>query len=189
MEETPRHLFLPEDLRARAVENRALPIAHGQTISQPLVVAAMTEALALTAEAKVLEIGTGSGYQTAILASLARQVFTVEFDRRLSAEAERVLTSLGHRNITFHVGDGFSGWPEEAPFDGIIVTAAPARIPLPLMDQLKLGGRLVIPVGPADSSQELLLVNRETTGFSERTLMPVRFVPFRRAGEANPPPE
>ena len=147
IEQTRRDLFVPEDYRDRAYENNALPIGEGQTISQPFIVAIMTQKLALTGTQKILEIGTGSGYQAAILSQLCAEVITMERIAELSQPAQQVLAELGVENITFCIGDGTLGWPEEAPYDGILVTAAAPRIPEPLYQQLTLGGRLVIPIG------------------------------------------
>lgn len=175
----PRHLFVPEDLRRFAYADEPLPIGEGQTISQPYIVAYMTEALKLRGTEKVLEVGTGSGYQTAILAELSREVLTVEVVGSLSARAQEVLERLGYRNIRFRVGDGWLGWPEEAPFDAMMVAAAASEIPPALEQQLAPGGRLIIPVGV--EFQELCLVTRTRKGFGRDRLLPVRFVPLIRA--------
>ena len=159
----------------------ALPIGHGQSISQPSLVALMTEALALNKTDKVLEVGTGSGYQAAILAELADKVLTVEIVEPLAREAERTLSELGYRNIRVRVGDGYQGWPEEAPFDAIIVTAAPDHVPPLLLNQLAVGGRLLLPVGRF--FQTLELYRRTTEGYERKTLTLVRFVPLIRQGE------
>jgi protein-L-isoaspartate(D-aspartate) O-methyltransferase len=175
----PREAFVPPDLAARAYDNRPLPIGHGQTISQPLIVAVMTHLLRLRPEARVLEVGTGSGYQTAILAELAREVVTIEVVAALAADAEAKLRALGYRNVACRVGDGAEGWPEQAPFDGIMVTAAAPGIPPPLLDQLAPGGRLVLPLGRDPLSQELLLIEKDAGGaLHERHLFPVAFVPL-----------
>jgi protein-L-isoaspartate(D-aspartate) O-methyltransferase len=176
MSKIPRHRFVPEHLRKRAYDDEPLPIGHAQTISQPYIVAYMTEALALTGTERVLEVGTGSGYQTAVLAEVAKEVLTVEIVAPLSQGAEEVLGELGYANIRFRTGDGADGWPEEAPFDAIMVTAAPAVVPRALTDQLGEGGRMVIPVG--EYSQELVLVRREGGRLSESRLLGVRFVPL-----------
>jgi protein-L-isoaspartate(D-aspartate) O-methyltransferase len=176
MRAVPRHEFVPEHLRAEAYEDRPLPIGDGQTISQPFVVAAMTDLAKVEPTSRVLEIGTGSGYQTAVLATLAAEVYTIEIIESLAERAETALRRLGLDNIQFRVGDGHTGWPEAAPFDAIIVTAAPAEVPAALLDQLAVGGRLVIPVGEAD--QELLEITRGPTGFHRRSVFPVRFVPM-----------
>jgi protein-L-isoaspartate(D-aspartate) O-methyltransferase len=176
----PRHLFVPEHLRGQAYDDGALPIGEGQTISQPYIVAIMTSLLALKGGERVLEIGTGSGYQTAVLAEMAGEVFSVEILEGLSERARDLLGRLGYRNVTFRTGDGYRGWEECAPYDGVIVTAAPTHVPPALLDQLKAGGRLVLPVG--DEEQELLKVVREEKAFREEWTLPVRFVPM--TGEA-----
>jgi len=180
MRRVQRHLFLPESLRAEAYADRALPIAHGQTISQPYIVALMTELAALRPDARVLEVGTGSGYQAAVLAVLVREVYTIEIVEPLAAEARERLRRLGHANVWVRAGDGYRGWPEKAPFDAILVTAAPPEIPAPLLEQLAPGGRLVAPVGR--DRQELVVVERREGGWSRRTVLPVLFVPM--TGEA-----
>jgi len=176
MRAVPRHRFVPEPLREQAYADHPLPIGLDQTISQPYIVAYMTEALALKGGEKVLEIGTGSGYQAAVLAEIADSVFTIEILKPLADRASEDLRELGYKNVYVLCGDGYQGWPEHAPFDAIIVTAAPDHIPQPLKDQLKIGGRLVIPVGTR--YQELLLITRTEKGFEERRLLPVRFVPM-----------
>ncbi|HET7789837.1 MAG TPA: protein-L-isoaspartate(D-aspartate) O-methyltransferase [Gemmatimonadales bacterium] len=173
----PREWFLPDALAPRAYEDGPLPIGAHQTISQPYIVALMTECLAPRRTHRVLEIGTGSGYQTAVLARLARHVYTIERIPTLLAEAERRFSRLGLRNVLARLGDGAQGWPEAAPFDRIIVTAAAPRVPEPLMDQLAPEGRLVIPVGDA-AAQELLVVERAPAGWRERRVEGVRFVPL-----------
>ena len=179
MRAVPRPHFVPEDERAHAHHDTPLPIACGQTISQPSLVAFMTENLALTPASRVLEVGTGSGYQTAILAELAANVFTVERIEQLVREAQTRLTALGYRNINFRIGDGALGWAEEAPFDAIIVTAAAATVPLALTGQLRMAGRLVIPLGPPHGEQKLLLVEKLADGELRATnLLDVRFVPL-----------
>jgi protein-L-isoaspartate(D-aspartate) O-methyltransferase len=173
----PRHRFVPEDESFAAYADGPLPIASGQTISQPYVVAAMTQLAAITASSRVLEVGTGSGYQTAVLAVLAAEVYSIEIHAELSATATSRLLAVGLDNVNLHVGDGWSGWPEAAPFDAILVTAAPPAVPPALASQLAIGGRLVIPVGIAH--QELMLVTRDAPDrFRERTVFPVRFVPM-----------
>ena len=185
----PRERFVPADLAARAYDNRPLPIGHGQTISQPLIVAVMTHLLRLRPDARVLEVGTGSGYQTAILAELAKEVVTIEVVEELAAEARRRLEALGYRNIEYRVGDGAAGCPERAPFDGIIVTAAGPEIPPALIEQLAPGGRLVIPIGPDPLSQHLVLVEKDAQGqVSRRRLFPVAFVPLTGAAPREQPP-
>jgi protein-L-isoaspartate(D-aspartate) O-methyltransferase len=176
MREVPRHEFVPQDLAESAYEDNALPLKLGQTISQPYIVAYMTQVLELQGTERVLEIGTGSGYQAAVLAKIVPEVYTIEILPELMEQAAAVLSRLGFRNIHFRVGDGYLGWPEQAPFDRIIVTAAPNRIPPPLIDQLKVGGRLVIPVGSID--QNLIVVEKKDSGITNRTTIPVRFVPM-----------
>jgi protein-L-isoaspartate(D-aspartate) O-methyltransferase len=180
----PREQFVPADLAARAYDNRPLPIGHGQTISQPLIVAIMTHLLRLQPEARVLEVGTGSGYQTAILAELAKQVVTVEVIEPLAAAAKTKLRALGYDQIEFRTGDGATGCPERAPFDAIIVTAAAGTIPQALLDQLAPGGRLVIPIGGDPLAQDLFLVEKDHEGgVHRRRLFPVAFVPLTGTGE------
>jgi len=175
---TPRHLFVDEALAHRAYEDTALPIGHNQTISQPFMVAHMSELLLADGPLdKVLEIGTGSGYQTAVLAQLVERVFSVERIQALQERAKERLAELKLRNVVFRWGDGWEGWPALAPYNGIIVTAAAAEVPQALLDQLAPGGRLVIPVG-AGEVQQLMLIVREETGFSRRLLDSVRFVPL-----------
>ena len=177
----PRERFLPEELRPYAYENRPLPIGHGQTISQPLIVAMMTEALHLTGREKVLEVGTGSGYQAAVLAELAAEVVTVERVAALAEGAAAVLAELGYRNVRVRVAGETLGWPDEAPYEGIIVTAGAPQVPRSLLDQLAPDGRLVIPVGARDV-QELLLVVNTRHGLTTRRLGPCRFVPLVGSG-------
>lgn len=175
---TPRHLFVDEALAHRAYEDTALPIGHNQTISQPYMVARMSELLLAAGPLdKVLEIGTGSGYQTAILAQLVERVFSVERIQSLQDRAKERMSELNLRNVVFRWGDGWEGWPALAPYNGIIVTAAASVVPQALLDQLAPGGRLVIPVGAGDE-QELLLIVREEQGFARHTLDSVRFVPL-----------
>ena len=179
MRAVPRERFVPAAGRALAHRDTALPIACGQTISQPSLVGYMTRRLALTPASRVLEIGTGSGYQTAILAELAHSVFTIERIETLAREAQALLGQLGYRNIQFRLGDGALGWPEEAPFDAIIVTAAAISVPAAFPVQLKTGGRLVIPIGPSHGDQELVLVEKSAEGeLRETDLLGVRFVPL-----------
>lgn len=177
MRHVPRHHFLPPLLSAFAYMDGPLPIGNGQTISQPSLVAMMTEALAIRKTDKVLEVGTGSGYQAAVLAELAGKVLTVEILEPLARQAERALAELGYKNIRVRVGDGYLGWPEEAPFDAIIVTAAPDHVPQPLLDQLAVGGRLILPVGPSHL-QTLELYRRTSEGYERKSLTLVRFVPL-----------
>jgi protein-L-isoaspartate(D-aspartate) O-methyltransferase len=176
MEKVSRHVFVPENMRKFAYKDEPLPIGKGQTISQPYIVAYMTEVLQLTNNGKVLEVGTGSGYQAAILAEIADEVFTVEIIDELSKSAQEVLLAEGYTNIHFRIGDGASGWEKNAPYDAIIVTAAPPEVPSALQDQLKVGGRMVVPVG--DAFQELVLIVREKRRFRKKKLLPVRFVPL-----------
>lgn len=179
IERIPREAFVPESFKDQAYENRALPIGHGQTLSQPQVVAAMTQALEAGRRTKVLEIGTGSGYQAAVLSRLCRRVYTVERYRDLLDLAERRFVDLRLHNITARVGDGWKGWPEQAPFERIIVTAAPPQVPGALVDQLREEGILVVPVGRSARDQQLLRVRRDRDGkVSEEVLAPVRFVPL-----------
>lgn len=175
----PRERFVLPSMQHMAYDNTALPIAEGQTISQPLIVALMTEMLEPQPDDVILEVGTGSGYQAAVLSPLVRAVYSVEIVPELAESAARVLAELGYDNVTVRSGDGYAGWPEHAPFDGIIVTAAADEIPPPLLEQLRPGGRLVIPVGPSAGHQELLLVEvDEQGGIARRSVLPVRFVPL-----------
>jgi protein-L-isoaspartate(D-aspartate) O-methyltransferase len=176
MEKVPRHLFVPEELRAYSHADEPLPIGDGQTISQPYIVAYMTEALGLRGRERVLEIGTGSGYQTAVLAEVAAEVYTVELIPDLASRARRTLDELGCRNVRFKIGDGTGGWPEFAPFDAVLVTAAAARIPPALEDQLGRGGRLVCPVGTG--FQELVRLQKRRRTMKRERLLAVRFVPL-----------
>ncbi len=176
MREVPRHLFVPEDIRDQAYLDEPLPIGDGQTISQPYIVARMTELLELSGDEKVLEIGTGSGYQAAILARLAGEVYTIEIREALGRAAERRLRELGFANVHSRVGNGYRGWPEAAPFDGILVTAAPETIPQTLIDQLAVGGRMVVPVG--SYIQDLILLTKTVDGVAQQKIVPVRFVPM-----------
>jgi len=172
----PRHLFIPEGLRGCAHADEPLPIGQGQTISQPYIVAYMTEALGLQGGERVLEVGTGSGYQTAVLAEIVREVWTVEIVESLALQARSILDSLGYANIHYRVGDGSGGWPGSAPFDAVIVTAAAARMPESLEGQLGPGGRMIVPVGT--DLQELFIVRREKKGLTRERLLAVRFVPL-----------
>lgn len=180
MAAVPRHLFVPSDLVPSAYADQPLPIGHEQTISQPYIVALMTELAGLARNERVLEVGTGSGYQAAVLAEIADSVYTIEIVEPLATEAAERLRRLGYANVRVRCGDGYRGWPERAPFDAIVVTAAPDHVPQPLIDQLALGGKLVIPVGSA--LQELLEVTKTADGVVERRVLPVRFVPM--TGEA-----
>jgi protein-L-isoaspartate(D-aspartate) O-methyltransferase len=172
----PRHLFVPPELVGQAYEDHPLPIGHGQTISQPYIVAFMTEALRLKGGETVLEVGTGSGYQAAVLAEIAARVYTIEIVAPLADEARKRLKTLGYANVEVRAGDGYLGWPEAAPFDAIMITAAAPRVPEPLERQLKDGGRLILPVG--DEWQELVLVTRRGAQYDEKRVLPVRFVPM-----------
>jgi len=175
----PRHRFVPAAQQDHAYENRPLPIGHGQTISQPLIVAAMTELLGVGPGDRVFELGTGSGYQAAVLAERGVQVFSVEIVEPLGRRARATLERLGYDNVATRIGDGYDGWPGEAPFDGIIVTAASDHIPPPLIQQLKPGGRLLIPVGNRYQTQKLVLLGRSPQGrVTTRELLPVTFVPL-----------
>jgi protein-L-isoaspartate(D-aspartate) O-methyltransferase len=176
MRKVARHLFVPPALAGQAYEDHPLPIGHGQTISQPYIVAFMTEALGLRGGETVLEVGTGSGYQAAVLGEIAARVYTIEIVAPLAEEAASLLKRLGYANVEVRAGDGYLGWPEAAPFDAIMVTAAAPRIPEPLKQQLKDGGRLILPVG--DEWQELVVVTRRGDRFEERRVLPVRFVPM-----------
>ncbi len=176
MGKVPRHRFVPESVKHLAYADGPLPIGSGQTISQPLIVAYMTEAAAVSKEKKVLEIGTGSGYQAAVLAELAREVYTIEIIPELAEKARRVLSELGYQNIFVKTGNGYLGWPEHGPFDAIIVTAAPEEIPKTLVDQLAINGKMVIPVGIL--YQEMIILTKTRDGVSQKSTLPVRFVPM-----------
>jgi protein-L-isoaspartate(D-aspartate) O-methyltransferase len=179
----PRHEFVPQDVRPFAYENRPLPIGNDQTISQPFIVAIMTHLLDLEADDRVLEIGTGSGYQAAVLASLVDEVFTIEIVPQLGERAGATLQRLGFTNVHTRIGDGYRGWPEEAPFDAIIVTAAAGQVPPPLVEQLKAGGRMIIPVDGNLAAEQLTLIEKRMDGsVTSRQVMAVRFVPFTRDG-------
>jgi protein-L-isoaspartate(D-aspartate) O-methyltransferase len=177
MRTVPRHEFVPEHLREVAYDDCALPLDHGQTISQPFIVAFMTEELELQPEHRVLEIGTGCGYQAAVLSLLAKEVFSIEIIEAMVQEAEQRLRRLGFTNVHVRCGDGHQGWPEQAPFDAVIVTCAPESIPTPLMEQLREGGRMMIPVG-ARGVQELILLVKEDGSLRQTKTMQVRFVPM-----------
>jgi len=181
MSKVPREQFVPADMRAASYTDGPLPIGYGQTISQPYIVAFMTEQLRLSSKDRVLEIGTGSGYQAAILAELVAEVYTIEIIEPLAKSAEATLRRLGYKNAQVKVGDGYKGWPEHAPFDAIIVTCAPDKVPQPLTDQLKEDGRMIIPVGDR-FAQELYLLEKKNGRLKESAVLPVRFVPM--AGEA-----
>ena len=180
MRDLPRHLFVSPSRQAEAYADKPLPIGDDQTISQPYIVALMTELLRPEADDVILEIGTGSGYQAAVLARLARQVYTIEIIPRLAQEAEQRLADMGFSNVRVKAGDGYLGWPEQAPFDGIMVTAAPPEIPPALLAQLKRGGRMVLPVGESDRTQQLLVLEKSKTSDEVvgRNVIPVRFVPM-----------
>ena len=185
MREVPRHLFVDAAERARAYEDSPLPIGGHQTISQPYIVALMTELLDLSPQERVLEIGTGSGYQSAVLSRVCREVYSIEIVPDLAREAANRLRELGYSNVVVREGDGYGGWPENAPFDGIIVTAAPERIPQPLLDQLAPDGRMVIPVG--GFFQELKVFRKDASGrVTEEAILPVRFVPMTGEVEKTP---
>jgi len=184
MKRVPRHVFVPEDFRKDAYRNSPLLIGYNQTISQPFIVAHMTELLDIEPDYKVLEIGTGSGYQAAVLGELCDHVYTIEIVRPLGIKAGALLQELGYGNIHVRIGDGYEGWPEEAPFDRIIVTCAPDQIPQPIVDQLAPGGKIVIPVGKQNQTQYLVTVSKNKSGrISSKTHYPVRFVPMTGKAE------
>jgi len=175
----PRHLFIPPEMRTDAYDNRPLPIGYGQTISQPYIVALMTDLLQPQPDHKVLEIGTGSGYQAAVLSELVKEVYSIEIIEQLGLTAQRVLKQLDYDNVSTRIADGYDGWPEQAPFDSIIVTAGISHIPPPLVRQLKNGGTMVIPVGTRFQTQQLTLVRKDHTGaVTTKQILPVIFVPF-----------
>jgi protein-L-isoaspartate(D-aspartate) O-methyltransferase len=176
----PRHKFIPEELRGLSYNDAPVPIGMDQTISQPYIVALMTELLNLREKEKVLEVGTGSGYQAAILAEIGCEVYTIEIIKSLSVSAQKMIKGLGYQNVHFKIGDGYRGWSEHSPFDAIIVSAAPQHTPQPLIDQLKVNGRMVIPIG--DIYQELMLIHKTQKGIEKTDVTPVRFVPM--TGEA-----
>ena len=183
MRNVPRHRFVPDAVAPDAYSDGPLSIGYGQTISQPYIVALMTELARPAPGDRVLEVGTGSGYQAAVLAGLVGHVYSIEIVVPLAQHAVGLLAELGYANVTVKAGDGYAGWPEHAPFDAIVVTAAPERIPAPLLDQLRPGGRLVIPVGPVHATQQLRVVEKDAQGrLRERHITPVRFVPL--TGEA-----
>lgn len=181
MQAVPRHLFVPEFQESRAYEDRPLPIGYGQTISQPYIVAFMTQVIELGKDFKVLEIGTGSGYQAAVLAEIVDSVYTIEIIEALGVAAIQRLKDIGYKNVTVKVADGYWGWEEHAPFDAIIVTAAAEFIPPPLIEQLKDGGKMIIPVGSEFMTQVLILIEKHGDDIVTRNLLPVRFVPFTRS--------
>ena len=181
MRDVPRHLFVPPDLQRQAYQDRPLPIGYDQTISQPYIVGLMTELARPSPADRALEVGTGSGYQAAVLSRLVSHVYTIEIVEPLARSAEQRLKTLGYANVTVRAGDGYAGWPDVAPFDIIMVTAAPDQVPAPLLTQLKPGGRLVIPVGPVSGVQELQLIEKDNAGRTRTTrVAPVRFVPLVR---------
>ena len=176
MKKTPRHRFVPTQIKKMAYSDRPLPIGEGQTISQPYIVALMTELLELKGKEKVLEIGTGSGYQAAILSQLVGECYSIEIVETLVHRSKAILKQLGYDNVLVKWGDGYQGWPEHAPFDRIIITAAPEEIPQKLIAQLKVGGRMVLPVGKWN--QELILITKDANGIKKESIIPVRFVPM-----------
>ena len=189
MESVPRHRFVPDAAIGSAYRNRPLAIGNGQTISQPYIVALSTELIDPEPGDTVLEVGTGSGYQAAVLAELVGRVYSIEIIEPLGRQAAERLAALGYRNVEVRIGDGYQGWPERAPFDAIVVTAAAPYIPEPLLAQLKPGGRMIIPVGRRDEGQEMLLVSKGEDGsLQTRTVIPVRFVPLTGEGAASSPP-
>ena len=185
MNKVRRDEFVPPNLKGSSYADQPLPIGYSQTISQPYIVAFMTEQLRLSPKDRVLEIGTGSGYQAAILAELAAEVYTIEIIEPLAKTAEATLQRLGYKNVHVKAGDGYKGWPEYAPFDAVIVTAAPDHVPQPLIDQLKEGGRMIIPVGSGLGFQQLHLLEKKNGKLQRRAVLPVRFVPM--TGEAQKP--
>lgn len=177
MSEVPRHLFARDAWRPEAYEDKPLEIEHGQTISQPYIVAFMTQLLELEGGERVLEIGTGSGYHSAVLSRIAKKVYSIEIIPPLAHRAQRTLRQLGYLNVKVRIGDGYKGWQEEAPFDAIVLSAAPPHIPEPLIEQLKIGGKMVVPVGGA-ALQDLLVITRTETGLERLKVEPVRMVPM-----------
>ncbi len=178
MKVIPRHFFVPKEIQSMAYEDHPLSIGNGQTISQPYIVGLMLEALGVRGDSKILEVGTGSGYQTAILSILVEEVMTVEIRRELAVEAKQKLDEFGCKNVRLKVGDGKMGWTEKAPFDGIVVSAAPVEIPKALFDQLKPGGRMIISVGDKKKGQDLLCLTRKGDDYMQKKLLGVRFVPL-----------
>jgi protein-L-isoaspartate(D-aspartate) O-methyltransferase len=176
MEQVPRHLFVPDGVRAKAYSDEPLPLGAGRSIYQPYVVALMTSLLDLKHKDKVLEVGTGSGYHAAVLSRIAREVFSIEIVETVASQASKRLSVLGYHNVNVRVGDGYQGWPDEAPFDAILLSAAPPHIPKPLLDQLRVGGRMVVPVGGA--FQDLLVITKSADGLEKRTVIPVRLSPM-----------
>lgn len=180
MARVPRHEFVPADQRSRSYEDGPLPIGHGQTISQPYIVAFMSETLDPRPTDRVLEIGTGSGYQAAVLSVLVNEIYSIELVKPLAQRAEADLKRLGYLNVRVRCGDGYLGWPEAAPFDAVIVTCAPEEVPQALLAQLKTGGRMIIPVGQQSGAQELYVLEKKPHGLTTRAVLPVRFVPMVR---------
>jgi protein-L-isoaspartate(D-aspartate) O-methyltransferase len=184
MKKVPRHCFVPEELRHLAYADSPLPIGDGQTISQPYIVAFMTEAAQVNPESRVLEIGTGCGYQSAVLGEICKDVFTIEIVKPLAEKASKLLKELGYSNIHVRQGDGWEGWPEKAPFDIILITAAPEHLPQPILSQLKIGGRIIVPVGSL-IDQKLIRYTKTEKGLKEEVLIPVRFVPMTGKAQEN----
>jgi len=176
MEQVPRHLFVPDGVRANAYTDQPLSLGAGRSIYQPYVVALMTSLLDLKHKDKVLEVGTGSGYHAAVLSRIAREVYSIEIVETVASQASKRLSVLGYHNVSVRVGDGYQGWPDEAPFDAILLSAAPPHIPKPLLDQLRVGGRMVVPVGGA--FQDLLVITKSADGLEKRTVIPVRLSPM-----------
>ena len=181
LRKVPRHLFVPKSIIDDAYDDRPLPIGYGQTISQPYIVAYMTEIVKPKPDHRVLEIGTGSGYQAAVLSEIVKEVYTIEIIDTLGSQARNRLNKLNYKNITVKTGDGYYGWKEKSPFDAIVVTAAAEHIPPPLIEQLKEGGRMIIPVGSPFIVQQLMLVEKKAGKIRTTSMMPVRFVPFKRS--------
>jgi protein-L-isoaspartate(D-aspartate) O-methyltransferase len=177
MEQVPRHLFVPESIRPKAYLDEALPIGPGRAIYQPYVVALMTKLLDLDRGDRVLEVGTGSGYHAAILSRIAKEVYSIEIDSAVASQARQRLAALGYFNINVRHGDGYQGWPDKAPFDAILLSAAPPKLPKPLLDQLRVGGRMVVPVG-GSFFQDLLVITKTADGLEKRTVIPVRLTPM-----------
>ncbi|HEX3127728.1 MAG TPA: protein-L-isoaspartate(D-aspartate) O-methyltransferase [Thermoanaerobaculia bacterium] len=177
MEQVPRHLFVPESVRPKAYLDEALPLGPGRAIYQPYVVALMTKLLDLQHGDKVLEVGTGSGYHAAVLSRIAKEVYSIEIDSAVASQARQRLAGLGYYNINVRHGDGYQGWPDKAPFDAILLSAAPPRLPKPLLDQLRVGGRMVVPVG-GSFFQDLLVITKTADGLEKRTVIPVRLTPM-----------
>ena len=183
MAKVPRERFVPEEYRSYSYTDGPLPIGEGQTISQPYIVAYMTQALGLKPHHKVLEVGTGSGYQAAILAEIVDSVYTIEIVRPLGLRSRALIKSLGYHNVQVKIGDGYHGWKEKGPFDAIMVTAGAETIPQPLVDQLKDGGRMIIPVGPHKGVRQLVRLDKKNGNIRKKSLMAVRFVPFTRSDD------